>query len=131
MLATLTKQDVQAAIDNARDRITERMVTKYDIQTLCDQTRQRLLTNMQLLHQQNQRLMSQSVTQMAQTTQRLISIEMRLNMLEQELRQMTTLLQKALQQITSARPIIIAPSHAESVPAPNSQYVPASSVSST
>lgn len=104
----ITKQDVQNIVDNARNRIMDRVVTRQDVQGLTDNvrllvnqrqqmsaqvvTRQDLqnvndsLKNMLSIIQQNQQLLRQAEYQRLQLIRRVVALETRISQLEQELR---------------------------------------------
>lgn len=85
-MVTATKQDVQAIVDGARNRILGNMVTRQDLQAASDGARDRVLAFAQYLQQQNQQIMRQSAVQHTQLTKRLIGTEARLISLENELK---------------------------------------------
>ncbi len=79
-MVSLTKQDVQNVIDNARNRWLERVATRQDVHALQDTVR--LLTT---ALQQSQQLLRQDETHRVQLVRRSIAIETRLTQLDHEL----------------------------------------------
>lgn len=97
-MAPASRQDVQSMLNVATARVLDRLVSKYDIQTVCEQSRDRILTSMQNLHTQDQRLIAQNAWQLNQATNRLVQVETRMLTLEQQLKLLIQSLQKFMQQ---------------------------------
>lgn len=97
MQPPLTRQEVQTIVDNARNRIFERMVTRRDIQLVGEGARDRVLGVMQSMHQQDQQLIRHAIAHVDAQTQTSAMLQARLAALEQELRQ----LRMALTQVTA------------------------------
>jgi hypothetical protein len=82
MSVTVTKHEVQTMIDQARNRIMERMVTKYEVRGAVDNARDRLYSYFYDLEQQQLRVAS---VRHEQQWRKLISLENRMRSLEGEL----------------------------------------------
>lgn len=94
-MVTLTKQDVQNVIDNARNRLQERIASRQDLQAVQESIRV-LNTNLQ----QSQQLLRQAEFQRVQMIRRTVSMETRMLQLEHELQNM----RRAIVQLAEARP---------------------------
>jgi hypothetical protein len=94
-MVTLTKQDVQSVIDNARNRLLNSVASRQDIQAL--QETIKMLTN---TLQQSQQLLRQGEYQRVQLVRRAVAMESRMVQLESELRSLRT----AMIQLSQVRP---------------------------
>lgn len=83
---TMTKQDLMAVTESAKNRIIERLVTKYDVQLVCDGARDRILAVMQGMHLENQAIMRQANANQDQNWRRTAALENQVNALQQEIR---------------------------------------------
>ena len=97
-MITLTKQDIQTAIDSAKNRIMDRMVTRQDVQSLTDASCGKVLNYVQGVQQQQFQLTRQINTQMLQFAKRVTPFESRMAGLENEVRA----LQQLVYQLTEA-----------------------------
>ncbi len=88
-----SRQDVQNAVDNMRNRIMERMVTKQDLTAISD-----MVKNLVILHQQSQQLLKQSEYQRSQLTRRVVSLETRISNFENEVRSLNLNISRATNQ---------------------------------
>lgn len=79
-MAALTRQDIQAVIDNARARLLDYVATRQDVQALKDATKT-LTTTLQ----RSQQLLRQEERQRAELIRRTFAVEARLAQLEHEL----------------------------------------------
>jgi hypothetical protein len=95
---TLTKQDIQNAIDVARNRIMARMATRQDVQIACDATRDRVLSYIHDVQQQQLQLTRQTNIQMLQFARRAATFETRIANIEQDLKNLVQLLQRLVEQ---------------------------------
>lgn len=82
MSVTVTKHEVQSMIDQARNRIMERMVTKYEVRGAVDNARDRLYSYFYDLEQQQLRA---AAVRHEQQWRKLTSLENRMRSLENEL----------------------------------------------
>lgn len=88
-----TRQDVQAIVEAAKNRVLERVAQKQDIQVLTDCIK--TLLNVQ---QQNQQLLRQAEAQRVQLINRAITLETRLSQLEREMQNCKNLIRQPQQQ---------------------------------
>jgi hypothetical protein len=89
MLASMTRQDLLNATTDARNKIIERLVTKYDVQAAADAARDRILNNLNAMHIENQALMRQANAQRDQLWRKTTALEAQLFSLQQEVRTLT------------------------------------------
>lgn len=121
MQVTMNKQDLQGAMEYAKNRIIERLVSKSDVQGACDNARDRIIINMNSIHQQQQQYLRQSITQADQHARRGVIMETRLAALEQESRNISQLLarmldeQRRLTSLVSAMPKYVVKTSAKEV----------------
>lgn len=98
MISTMTRQDLLNVTEYAKNKIIERLVTKYDVQAACDHARDRIINNLQDLHQENQSLMRHSNTQHDQVSRKVSSIESQINALQQEMKVVSQLMTRLYEQ---------------------------------
>lgn len=79
-MASLTKQDLQAVIDNARSRLLDHVPSRQDIQTLKDSNK-----TLNTMLQQTQQLLRQEERQRIELIRRATALEARMVQLEHEL----------------------------------------------
>ncbi len=96
----LTRQELQIAIDNARNTILQKVATKQDIEV----SRDRVVGYAHDLHQQNQQLLRQANYQNEQLVRKVSILEARLTGLEHEIRTTNQLLTKL---VDHPQPIIM------------------------
>lgn len=89
MLSAMTRQDLMAVTQDARNKIIERLVTKYDVQASADNARDRIISTMNALHLENQAQIRQSNAQKDQIWRKMVSMEAQMIALQQELRNMS------------------------------------------
>lgn len=82
MSVALTRQEAQTMIEQARNRIMERMVTRYEVQGAVDHARDRMVAHMYDLEQQRTRL---NAVQHEKQWQKMAAIDNRLRSIEGEL----------------------------------------------
>src|SRR5687767_10354649 len=85
---TMSRQDFVTVTDAAKNKIIERLVTKYDVQAAADSARDRILSSLQALHLENQALMRQSNAQRDQSWRKIAALEAQVVALHQEIRSM-------------------------------------------
>lgn len=85
---TMTRQELVAVTESAKNKIIERLVTKFDVQTAVDRSRDQILHNLQALHAENQAMMRQSNAQRDQLWRRLSALESQIAALQLEVRAM-------------------------------------------
>lgn len=94
---TLTKQDFVTVTEGAKNKIIERLVTKYDVQAAADSARDRILASMQSLHAENQAIMRQANAQRDQSWRRLAALESQIVSLQQQMRNIERMLERTLE----------------------------------
>jgi len=97
---TLTRQDFVSVTENTKNRIIERLVTKYDVQAACDNARDRILSSVQSLQLENQAIIRQSNAQRDQAWRKIMALEGQIVALQQDIRvqnQMLTRVYELLQ----------------------------------
>lgn len=108
-MITLTKQDIQNAVDTAKNRIMERMVTRQDVQMVCDASRDRVLAYVQIIQQQQLQLARQTNAQILQIGKRGPAYESRLTNIENELKNTHVMLQRITDYISEQQRVSEAP----------------------
>lgn len=73
----------------AQNKIIERLVTKYDVQAAADSARDRIISNLNALHLENQAMLRQSNAQRDQVWRRTAALEAQIMNMQQELRTLT------------------------------------------
>lgn len=86
MATPLTRQDLVAITDGARNKILERLVTRYDIQGATDSARDRILNTVNAFHVETQALIRQSNNQNDQMWRRITAVESQVGAMRQEVR---------------------------------------------
>lgn len=105
MQAPVTRQDLQAQLDQTKNRLFQRLPTKQDIQVISDSLRSRLCDVVQDLHNQDLQVTRQSLLLSDQAIRRINAAEARLISMEQELKAVhQLLLQLAAAQQPQAAP---------------------------
>lgn len=89
MMTTMTRQDLLAVTEGAKNKIIERLVTKYDVQAACDNARDRILNSLNSYYLENQALIRQSNAQRDQTWRRLSALEAQIVSMQQDVRNLT------------------------------------------
>ncbi|HTE57432.1 MAG TPA: hypothetical protein VK694_01720 [Verrucomicrobiae bacterium] len=95
-MVSLTKQDLQNALDVARNRLLERVATRQDVNSLRETIKVLTVTL-----QQSQQLLRQEEYQRVQLVRRAVAMESRMVGLENELRQVRT----SMVQLAHAQPV--------------------------
>lgn len=94
-MVSITRQDLQSVIDNARNRLLERIATRQDVHALQDTIK--ALTN---TLQQSQQMLRHAEYQRVQLVRRAVAMESRMVQLEHELQNM----RRVMTQLADARP---------------------------
>lgn len=107
-MAPLTRQDIQAVIDNARTRLLDYVATRQDVQTLKDSTK-----NLNTTLQQSQQFLRQEERQRTELIRRLSALETRMVQLEHDMqdirRGVGTLANQQPQEKVTERVIVTGP----------------------
>lgn len=86
MATPLTRQDLLAITDGAKNTIMQRMLTKRDVQGATDNARDRILNTINTFHIESQTLMRQVNNQTDQMWRRVTVLEQQLAASRQEVR---------------------------------------------
>jgi flagellar capping protein FliD len=86
MADAMTRQDLFSATELAKNKIIERLVTKYDVQAASDSARDRIIAAITDLHQENAAFSKQSSAQADQIWRKLVALEAQIKALQNELR---------------------------------------------
>lgn len=114
-MAGLTKQDIQNIVENAKNRVLDRVASRQEVQSQTDLMKL-MFTNLQ----QSLQISRQSEFQRAQMARQIASLEARLVQMDQEMR----LIKVAAQKIVDNQPErIIMPVEAESGQSPERRYL--------
>ncbi len=95
MSVTVSKQEVQMIVDQAKNRVIERLITKNDVQGAVDHARDRVFNYVQIMEQQRTRI---TTLQYEQLLRRSIALENRMGSLENEFRALNHNLAQLLSQ---------------------------------
>jgi hypothetical protein len=83
MIAAATRQDLQGALEYAKNSIIEKMVSRGYMQSVVDQVRMSILQSLHELHAENQQFIRQSQLQRDQLITRLLAVEQEVRVLRQ------------------------------------------------
>ncbi len=86
IVMTMTRQDLLAATESAKNKIIEKLVTRYDVQYAADQARDRIMSNMNALHVELMATLRNSNAHHDQTLRKMNDLETRMAGLQQEVR---------------------------------------------
>ncbi len=89
MPTPLTRQDLLAITDGAKNKILDRLVTRYDIQGAADSARDRILNTVNAFHVETQTLIRQANNQNDQMWRRIAAVETQITATRQEVRMLT------------------------------------------
>jgi septal ring factor EnvC (AmiA/AmiB activator) len=102
MIATMTRQDLMSVTADSRNKIIERLVTKYDVQAAADSARDRILGDLNAMHLENQANIRQANAQRDQLWRKTAALETQILTLQQEVKRLTEAInQHAGSQITN------------------------------
>lgn len=90
MQPNITQQDFMSATVDARNKIIERLVTKYDVQAAADAARDRILNDLNAMHLESQALTRQTNAQSDRLWRKMATLESQLVDLQQDMRKLTT-----------------------------------------
>lgn len=85
---TISRQDFVNVTEGAKNKIIEKLVTKYDVQAAADSARDRVLASVQTLHLDNQTAIRQANAQRDQTWRKLTALETQVVALRHEIQAM-------------------------------------------
>ena len=100
-MSTMTRQDLLTVTEVAKNKIIERLVTKYDVQAACDNARDRIMSSVQSMHLENQSMIRQINAQKDQSYRKISALEGQLANLQQEIRIMHQTLGRILENSNS------------------------------
>lgn len=89
MATPLTRQDLMAITDGARNKIIDRLITRNDVQGVTDNARDRILNTVNAFHVETQTLIRQANSQNDQMWRRIAAVESQVGSVRQEVRQLT------------------------------------------
>lgn len=89
MANPLTRQDLMAITDGAKNTIMQRLITRNDVQGATDNARDRILNTINAYHVETQTLIRQANSQNDQMWRRIATVESQVMSLRQELRTLT------------------------------------------
>lgn len=89
MPTPLTRQDLMAITDGAKNKIISNLLTRRDVQVVTDNVRDRLLNTINAFHIENQTLMRQANSQNDQMWRRVAALESQVASVRQEIRNLT------------------------------------------
>lgn len=89
MATTLTRQDILAITETAKNNIVNRLVSKYDIQGATDNARDRILNTMNTMHIEDMAILRQMNIQSQQVLRKMPTIENQLSSIRNDLRLLT------------------------------------------
>jgi hypothetical protein len=95
-MAPLSKQDAQSLIDNAKKQIIEKVATRHDVQLLTEAARDKIMNyTRDLLQIYQQNMLRRLEFYQVQNTRRVASLETRMMTLEQEIKSMRQVVERA------------------------------------
>ena len=97
MQVALTRKDLQGAVDIAKNRIIERLISKYDLQSVSDSTRERIMSCLNDYYQQHQQQLRQLNLQTEQQARRSANLELKLVSMDQEIKGLRQLMARMLE----------------------------------
>jgi hypothetical protein len=86
MPSPLTRQDILAITDGAKNKIIERMVTRNEVQGVVENARDRLMNTINAFHVETQSTIRQTNNQTNQTWRRVATLESQVAAARQEIR---------------------------------------------
>ena len=89
MATPLTRQDILAITDSAKNNIISRLLTRRDVQLAADNARDRILNTINAFHVESQALIRQSGSQNDQMWRRIASLESQIVSARQDIRALT------------------------------------------
>jgi hypothetical protein len=89
MATPLTRQDLMAITDGAKNKIISTMINRRDVQLAADSARDRILNTMNAFHVESQTLIRQSSNQYDQVWRRVAALESQVISARQDLRVLT------------------------------------------
>ena len=95
-MSTMTRQDLLAVTEVAKNKIIERLVTKYDVQMICDSSRDKILSSVQSMNLENQALMRQLSAQRDMSWRKVTALEEQILSLQKDIRALQTTLNQRL-----------------------------------
>ena len=100
-MGPLNKQDAQNLIENAKNRIIEKVATRQDVQLLSESSRDKVMNYVRdLLQVYQQNMLRRSEYQQSQMQRRMVAMETRMITMEQELKATRGLLNQILEKVT-------------------------------
>ena len=94
MATPLTRQDMLAISDGAKNTIIGKMISRQDLQNISDNSQNRILNTLNTFHIETQTLVRQTAGQHDQMSRRLTAIESQVSAVRQEVRMLTQALNR-------------------------------------
>ena len=89
MATPLTRQDMVAISDGAKNTIINKLLSRQDLQNISDNYQNRILNTLSTYHIETQTLVRQTAGQHDQMSRRLTAIESQVSAVRQEIRMLT------------------------------------------
>lgn len=103
-MAPITKQDAQNLIENAKNRILEKVATRQEMQLLTEASRDKVMNYVRdLLQVYQQNMLRRNEYQQSQMLRRMIAMETRMTNLESELKATRQMLGQILEKVSSTQ----------------------------
>lgn len=103
-MGDLTKRDMQNIVENAKNRIMERMLSRQDMQTFTDNSRDRVIGSIgDIVQSCHQQMYSRENILHSKTQQYISNLEMRVVAMDSELKSVKRLLVQMLEKMESQK----------------------------
>lgn len=89
MATPLTRQDLMAITDGAKNKIMSQLISRNDVQGVTDNARDRILNTINAFHVETQTLIRQANNQNSQMWRRITALESQVSATRQEVRGLT------------------------------------------
>lgn len=89
MATPLTRQDLMAITDGAKNKILSQLISRNDVQGVTDNARDRILNTINTFHVETQTLIRQANSQNNQMWRRIMTLESQIGAARQEIRGLT------------------------------------------
>lgn len=96
-MSTMTRQDLLAVTEVAKNKIIERLVTKYDVQAACDSVGNKILGAVQSMQLENQAMIRQINAQRDLSWRKVAALEGQMADLQKEIKAMHRLISAFLE----------------------------------
>jgi hypothetical protein len=117
-MADISRQDVQSLLDTTRNILLQRLVTRQEVQAITEGARDRIVANMQ----QQAQLVRQMNYQNIQMYRRVVALETRMANLEHELKASRQLTLHVAENMPQKIIMPVMPENKAQAPTPTQQY---------